>query len=82
MTNLAGLLQKSDNIAQAQIQYMKVLQIEPANPEANYGLAVIYEKQGEKTKAVDHYQKFLASGAHREVAGDVEKKIEALTKKE
>ncbi len=44
---------------------------------------MLYEEQGEAGNAIDHFKKFLllGSSSHPEVVGEVEKKIEELSKK-
>ena len=83
MTNLAALARKSGNIERAKIQYLQAIQANSGNAEAHYNLAMLYEEQGEIGNAVEHFRKFLmlGSNAHPEVVGDVEKKIEELSKK-
>ena len=83
MTNLAAVARKSGNIERAKIQYLQAIQVNPGNAEAHYNLAMLYEEQGENGSAVEHFKKFLilGSNSHPEIVGDVEKKIEELSRK-
>jgi Flp pilus assembly protein TadD len=83
MTNLAALARKFGNVERAKIQYLQAIQVNPVNAEAHYNLAMLYEEQGENGNAVEHFKKFLTLGSnsHPEIVGDVEKKIEELSRK-
>src|SRR6267142_1558398 len=83
MTNLAILSRKSGNIGQAKTLYLRALQVNQASPQTHYNLAMIYEEQGEFGKAIEHFKKFLnlGSGSYPDIARDVEKKIDELSKK-
>lgn len=83
MTNLAILARKSGNIDQAKTLYLRALQVNQSSPQTHYNLAMIYEEQGEFGKAIEHFKKFLnlGSGSYPEIARDVEKKVEELSKK-
>src|SRR6267142_2454517 len=83
MTNLAILARTSGNIGQAKTLYLRALQVNQASPQTHYNLAMIYEEQGEFGKAIEHFKKFLnlGSGSYPDIARDVEKKIDELSKK-
>ena len=58
--NLAVILTEQQNFPAAIVEYQKVLEIRPNDPDAHYNLAVIYDdflKNNEK--AIEHYREYV-----------------------
>ncbi len=58
--NLAVILTEQQNFSAALLEYRKVLEIRPNDPDAHYNLAVIYDdylKNNEK--ALEHYRRYI-----------------------
>ncbi len=59
---LAGILRGLENFPQAIMHYAAVLNAQPAHREALKGLALAYERTGEKGKALECFEKLEALG--------------------
>ncbi len=51
---MAGIYEEKDETDRAEMQYRKVLDIQPSNREAVIGLGLLLERRGEREKAVRH----------------------------
>ncbi len=61
-------MHKKGNLAQAEILYHQVLQHEPGNPFALYGVGAIAVARGEMEKAIPLLKKSMANGYHHEAS--------------
>ncbi len=68
MIDAAFQMHKQGNLAQAEILYHKVLQMEPGNPFSLYGVGAIAVVRGEMEKAVPLLKKSMANGYHHEAS--------------
>ena len=61
-------------------RFKTVLQHQPGNPEARLSLAEVYERKGDKTSAIEWYEKSKAIIDNPEIVQEIEKRIEQLKK--
>jgi general secretion pathway protein D len=54
---------QSGDFSKAKMLFLKVLEIDPANPYAMMNMGVIYEKEGRNDSAIKMYQEILAGGS-------------------
>jgi general secretion pathway protein D len=54
---------QAGDFSKAKMLFLKVLEIDPANPYAMMNMGVIYEKEGRNDSAIKMYQEILAGGS-------------------
>lgn len=78
--NLGALLGRTGRTEEARLVLEKALAANPNEPSLHLNLAVVLEKEGERTGARRHYEKFLqhARGGQVEIAERIRRKLESL----
>jgi cytochrome c-type biogenesis protein CcmH/NrfG len=61
-------------------RFRKVLEQQPGNLEARLNLAEVYEQKGDKTSAIEWYQKSKELIKNPEIANEIEARIQELKK--
>lgn len=59
--NRAAALVAKGSLDEALVEYQKALDVDPALPDALYGIGNIYQKRGELQKAAEQYRRTLAA---------------------
>lgn len=78
-----GILYKLEDEAEASIDaFNQVLKMNPADYEARFALASVYETKGEMSNAVEQYQHCLKYAKNAEESSKVKEKIKHLQSKE
>jgi tetratricopeptide (TPR) repeat protein len=63
--NMGAMYARDGKFRNAEQEYLKALQIDPADPDTHYNLGILYDENlGEKSKAAMHYRRFLLLRPH------------------
>jgi superkiller protein 3 len=78
LDNLGNMYFVQGRFKESKVEFERALQLDPKNPGPHYFLAQISEKDNEKDKAIDHWEKALAFGLGKEEAAEAKAHIERL----
>lgn len=63
--NMGAMYARDGKFASAEQEYLKALQIDPADADVHYNIGILYDENiGDKTKAAMHYRRFLMLKPH------------------
>jgi Tfp pilus assembly protein PilF len=81
--NLALLQKATHQLEAAKATLLDALALDPSAAAAHYNLALLYDEEGETSRALEHYRRFLdrAGADHASLAADVRARIDALSAK-
>jgi Tfp pilus assembly protein PilF len=80
LNNLGSLYFLEGKWEEAKTELMKSLAIDPKNPGTHYFLAQIAEKQKDKPRATEHWEKAIELGLQGDEMKEAQKRLDALKK--
>ncbi len=69
---------QNNQVSEAKEYFMEALEVDPRNPYALINLGVVYEKEGEKQKAIDIYQRVIMTNTSISATGASDPEKEGL----